>query len=148
MYPSTLSIEIISDVEFSRRLVKSRSDKPRQVKSSVCLHRTMVSVTEKLLSYGDTLSSKTREEKQFNSAQSAPPAHYGRRKQFNSAAGRKQLDSVEGRKQLDSVAGEKQLNSATGEKQLNSAGGGKQLDYVPSVPSVTVESAFIIYYHY
>ncbi|GFS64611.1 hypothetical protein TNCV_4684501 [Trichonephila clavipes] len=34
MYSSALSIEIISDVEFSRRLVESRSDKLKQVKSS------------------------------------------------------------------------------------------------------------------
>ncbi|GFT46956.1 hypothetical protein TNCV_3746421 [Trichonephila clavipes] len=33
MYSSALSIEIISDVEFSRRLVESRSDKLKQVKS-------------------------------------------------------------------------------------------------------------------
>ncbi|GFV50919.1 hypothetical protein TNCV_2770051 [Trichonephila clavipes] len=33
MYSSTLSIEIISDVEFSRRLVESKSDKLKQVKS-------------------------------------------------------------------------------------------------------------------
>ncbi|GFT05451.1 hypothetical protein TNCV_124361 [Trichonephila clavipes] len=34
MYSSALSIEIISDVEFSRRLVESRSDKLKQVKSN------------------------------------------------------------------------------------------------------------------
>ncbi|GFV78596.1 hypothetical protein TNCV_1889021 [Trichonephila clavipes] len=34
MYSSALSIEIISDVEFSRRLLESRSDKLKQVKSS------------------------------------------------------------------------------------------------------------------
>ncbi|GFW94503.1 hypothetical protein TNCV_2702241 [Trichonephila clavipes] len=33
MYSSALSIEIISDVDFSRRLVESRSDKLKQVKS-------------------------------------------------------------------------------------------------------------------
>ncbi|GFW72947.1 uncharacterized protein TNCV_830701 [Trichonephila clavipes] len=56
-----------------------------------------------------------RGEKQFNSAQSAPPAHYVRRKQLNL------------------TAGGKQLNSAVGGKQLN------------SVPPSTVESALIIY---
>ncbi|GFU52783.1 hypothetical protein NPIL_573941, partial [Nephila pilipes] len=34
MYPSALSTKINSDVEFSRHLVESRSDKLRQVKSS------------------------------------------------------------------------------------------------------------------
>ncbi|GFT60219.1 hypothetical protein NPIL_71521, partial [Nephila pilipes] len=33
MYPSALSTKINSDVEFSRHLVESRSDKLRQVKS-------------------------------------------------------------------------------------------------------------------
>ncbi|GFT25267.1 hypothetical protein TNCV_181291 [Trichonephila clavipes] len=33
MYSSALSIEIISDVEFSRRLVESRSDKLKQEKT-------------------------------------------------------------------------------------------------------------------
>ncbi|GFT07481.1 hypothetical protein TNCV_3789421 [Trichonephila clavipes] len=95
MYSSALSIEIISDVEFSRRLVESRSDKLKQVKSC---------------------RKKNNSTRPLNSKIKANAGE----KQLNSSVGTKQLHSAAGTKQLNSPVGTKQLNSSVGTKQLNS----------------------------
>ncbi|GFU52587.1 hypothetical protein TNCV_2115681 [Trichonephila clavipes] len=88
MYSSALSIEIISDVEFSRRLVESRSDRLKQ---------------EKTTQLGN-INKTTQQEK---------TTHLGsRNEQLNSAAGNNQLLSVGTKQQLNSSVGTKQLNSA------------------------------------
>ncbi|GFY04447.1 hypothetical protein TNCV_4415351 [Trichonephila clavipes] len=65
MYSSALSIEIISDVEFSRRLVESRSDKLKQVKSR--------NETTQLASRNETTQLVSRNEKQLNSSVGTKP---------------------------------------------------------------------------
>ncbi|GFS83179.1 hypothetical protein NPIL_571811, partial [Nephila pilipes] len=72
MYPSALSTKINSDVEFSRHLVESRSDKLRQVKSSP-IHADFCSEA----------------------------AIGGKKKQLNSEGGVKQLNSRKKTIQLD-----------------------------------------------
>ncbi|GFV18605.1 hypothetical protein TNCV_2872371 [Trichonephila clavipes] len=101
MYSSALSIEIISDVEFSRRLVESRSDKLKQVKSrkqfnsppqlenqSQCRRKTTQLVsrneTTQLVSRNETTQLVSRNE----------TTQLNRRKQLNSSVGTKQLNSA------------------------------------------------------
>ncbi|GFX57611.1 hypothetical protein TNCV_2675971 [Trichonephila clavipes] len=85
MYSSALSIEIISDVEFSRRLVESRSDKLKQVKSC--------------------------RKKQFNSPPQLENQSQCRRK-TTQLVSRNETTQLNRRKQLNSSVGTKQLNSA------------------------------------
>ncbi|GFT49010.1 uncharacterized protein TNCV_3874781 [Trichonephila clavipes] len=75
---------------------------------SVCLHRTMVSATEKLLSYGDILIR-------------GPVGENNSTRPLNS-----KTKTIAGEKLLNSV-GEKQRDSAPGTKQLDSTGGNNSI---------------------
>ncbi|GFW67356.1 hypothetical protein TNCV_2595891 [Trichonephila clavipes] len=120
MYSSALSIEIISDVEFSRRLVESRSDKLKQVKSSKIKanageKQLNSSVgTKQLNSTGENNS--TRQHERNNSTGENNSTQQQERKQLNSAAGTKQqLNET-----TQPVPNETPQPHATGTKQLNS----------------------------
>ncbi|GFX08294.1 hypothetical protein TNCV_3267831 [Trichonephila clavipes] len=103
MYSSALSIEIISDVEFSRRLVESRSDKLKQVKSC--------------------------RKKQFNSPPQLENQSQCRRKttqlvsrnETTQLGSRNETTPLTSRNETTQQVGTKQLNSSVGTKQLNSA---------------------------
>ncbi|GFX86780.1 hypothetical protein TNCV_1409771 [Trichonephila clavipes] len=84
MYSSALSIEIISDVEFSRRLVESRSDKLKQVKSRKTTQLGSRNETTQLVSRHETTQLISRNE----------TTQLNRRKQLNSSVGTKQLNSA------------------------------------------------------
>ncbi|GFW03059.1 hypothetical protein TNCV_156791 [Trichonephila clavipes] len=92
MYSSALSIEIISDVEFSRRLVESRSDKLKQVKSC--------------------------RKKQFNSPLSSKIKANAGEKQLNSSVGTKNSTQQEKTTQLGSRNETTQLGSRNETTQL------------------------------
>ncbi|GFW15668.1 uncharacterized protein TNCV_3581661 [Trichonephila clavipes] len=87
---------------------------------SVCLHRIMVSVTEKLLSCGDILILGPVEKKQFNS----PPQLENQsqcRNETTQLASRNETTQLASRNETTQLNRRKQLNSSVGTKQLNSA---------------------------
>ncbi|GFW44509.1 hypothetical protein TNCV_4389681 [Trichonephila clavipes] len=100
MYSSALSIEIISDVEFSRRLLESRSDKLKQVKSSKIKanageKQLNSSVgTKQLNSTGENNSTHERNNMNETTQQEKTTQLSSRNEQLNSPAGTKQLNSV------------------------------------------------------
>ncbi|GFU78447.1 hypothetical protein TNCV_2300611 [Trichonephila clavipes] len=112
MYSSALSIEIISDVEFSRRLVESRSDKLKQVKSCRKKNNSTRPLNSKIKANAG--------EKQLNSSVGT--------KQLNSSVGkttqlgsRNETTQLASRNETTQLNRKKQLNSSVGTKQLNSA---------------------------
>ncbi|GFS40270.1 hypothetical protein NPIL_419861 [Nephila pilipes] len=129
MYPSALSTKINSDVEFSRHLVESRSDKLRQVKSSP-IHADFCSEAaiggkKNNSTQKEELNNSTVERKQFNSTATCSACTLKTKtktiaegKQLNSTATCAACSACT--LKTKTVAGEKQLNSKAGEKQLNS----------------------------
>ncbi|GFS45547.1 hypothetical protein NPIL_283401 [Nephila pilipes] len=133
MYPSALSTKINSDVEFSRHLVESRSDKLRQVKSSP-IHADFCSEA----AIGGKKNNSTQKEELNNSTVE--------RKQFNSTA---TCSACTLKTKTKTIAEGKQLNS-TSTCAACSACKTTQLDLrllrlPPPAQPFAAESAFLTY---
>ncbi|GFU25944.1 hypothetical protein TNCV_5104441 [Trichonephila clavipes] len=122
MYSSALSIEIISDVEFSRRLVESRSDKLKQKKNN-----STRPINSKIkANAGEKQLNSSVGTKQLNSTgENNSTRQYERNNstgENNSPQQQERTTHLSSRnEQLTSSVGTKQLNSSVGTKQLNSA---------------------------
>ncbi|GFS99982.1 hypothetical protein TNCV_4196621 [Trichonephila clavipes] len=102
MYSSALSIEIISDVEFSRRLVESRSDKLKQGEKQL---NSSGEKTTQLGTRNETIqlnstggSNSTRHQERNNSTQQEKTTQLGSRNETTQLSRRKHLNSSAGMK--------------------------------------------------